>query len=97
MIDTLPLSRELTKVGIPAAHADAIAVSAHGTRAETRGVLIITGSGDPVPRAPRPPFGNGRAFTQAFFFRLMFVLLLTSAPRSAVQVRQPAEQLREPG
>ena len=55
MIDTLTLSRELTKVGIPSAHADAIAVSAHGTRAETRGVLIADGSGDPVPRAPRPP------------------------------------------
>ena len=55
MIDTLPLSRELTKVGIPSAHADAIAVSATCTRAETRGLLIINGSGDPVPRAPRPP------------------------------------------
>ena len=59
MIDTLPLSREVTKVGIPSAHADAIAVSAHGTRAETRGVLILGRSGDPVPRAPRPPSGTG--------------------------------------
>ena len=55
MIDTLTLSRELTKVGIPSAHADAIAVSANCTRAETRGVLIADGSGDPVPRAPPPP------------------------------------------
>ena len=58
MIDTLTLSRELTKVGIPSAHADAIAVSANCTRAETRGLLIINGSGDPVPRAPRPPSGT---------------------------------------
>ena len=48
MIDTLTLSRELTKVGIPSAHADAIAVSANCTRAETRGVLIINGSGDRI-------------------------------------------------
>ena len=33
MIDTLTLSREVTKVGIPSAHADAIAVSATCTRA----------------------------------------------------------------
>ena len=33
MIDTLTLSRELTKVGIPSAHADAIVVSATCTRA----------------------------------------------------------------
>ena len=59
MSDTLPLSREVTKVGIPSAPADALAVSAHGTRAETRGVLIADGSGDPVPRAPRPPSGTG--------------------------------------
>ena len=37
MIDPLPLSREVTTVGSPSAHADAIAVSATGTRAETRG------------------------------------------------------------
>ena len=90
MIDTLTLSRELTKVGIPSAHADAIAVSAHGTRAETRGVLIADGSGDPVPRAPRPPLGNGRANTKASFFRLLIVrVLLASAPRSAGPGRQP--------
>ena len=74
MIDTLTLSRELTKVGIPSAHADAIAVSAHGTRAYTRGLLIPERSGDPVPRAPRPPLGNARSFAQASFFRLLIVL-----------------------
>ena len=68
MIDTLPLSRELTKVGIPSAPADAIAVSATCTRAETRGVLIITGSGDPVPRAPRPPLGNARSKPLSILF-----------------------------
>ena len=68
MIDTLTLSRELTKVGIPSAHADAIAVSANCTRAETRGLLIITGSGDPVPRAPRPPSGTVGRLPKASFF-----------------------------
>ena len=73
MIDTLTLSRELTKVGIPSAHADAIAVSANCTRAETRGVLIMpTGRGDPVPRAPRPP-QKRQGKRQSILFRLLIV------------------------
>ena len=59
MIDTLTLSRELTKVGIPVAHADAIAVSANCTRAETRGLLIITGSGDRSWSGERAPRSRG--------------------------------------
>ena len=68
MIDPLPLSREVTKVGIPSAHADAIAVSATCTRAETRGVTDhhrVGGSG--APGTP-PPLGNGRAMTLSILF-----------------------------
>ena len=44
------------------------AVSANGTHAETRGVRIADGSGDPVPRAPRPPSGTvGRSPKASFF------------------------------
>ena len=68
MIDTLTLSRELTKVGIPSAHADAIAVSANCTRAETRGVLIINGSGGSGAPGTPPPLRNGRANGKASFF-----------------------------
>ena len=67
MIDTLTLSRELTKVGIPSAHADAIAVSANCTRAETRGVLIINGSGGSgAPGTPPPSETAGQTAKHPF-------------------------------
>ena len=73
MIDTLTLSRELTKVGIPSAHADAIAVSAHGTRAETRGVLIPTGRGIRCPGHPAPPLEREGDDPKHPFFRFLIV------------------------
>ena len=49
------------------------AVSANGTHAETRGVRIADGSGDPGAPGTPPPLGNGRAITQSILFRLLIV------------------------
>ena len=73
MIDTLTLSREVTKVGIP--------VRARGCHRRLRHLHPcrdaggtdhhrVGGSG--APGTP-PPIGNGRAITQSILFRLLIV------------------------
>ena len=49
MIDTLTLSRELTKVGIPSAHADAVAT---GIQQATDHGDHVTASSAPMARRP---------------------------------------------
>ena len=48
------------------------------------------GSGDPVLRAPPTPLENGRAFTQAFFFRLLIVRHHVTSARARSEVAQAA-------